>query len=295
MRVLGLDVGNSKIKLCYLESDGVLDEESVRWRSVLLPLGTGGRYDFEVGVPREVRLSGKLFGFDPDALNAVVCCSSHAYSYPLLHESVSNLGSILTHTFGAIPSYMVAVDGTLTPARKIQGLDPEALSAHVLTNYYGSALLGSRIVDKGIGIDIGTTSTDVIPIVEGRVDPVGLAKPSEYLRFRYQHNRLGWYGVTWTPLTMIASEVMTPHGTYQVVARDHRSDIIFALDDKMNLELLHQHAYYQPPDRQRALSDLCALVGLDRRLLKEPEILAVREFLFERLVDKVAGLVLAVT
>lgn len=53
--------------------------------------------------------------------------------------------------------------------------------------------------------------------MDGRVDPVGLAQPSDYLRFRFQHHRLGWYGVTWTPLGMIAPEVVTPTGTYQEV------------------------------------------------------------------------------
>jgi hypothetical protein len=93
---------------------------------------------------------------------------------------------------------------------------------------------------------------------------------------------------------MIASEVVTPAGTYQVVARGHRSDLVFALADEMGPELLREHAYFPPPDRQQALAGLCELVGLDRRILADPEILAVREFLYERLVDKVTGLVLAV-
>jgi uncharacterized hydantoinase/oxoprolinase family protein len=294
VKILGLDVGNSKIKLCYVESDGILAEDSVRWHSLLLPFSTDRRRDFEVGVPDKVRMTARMFGFDPGALDAVVACSSHAYSFPLLHESVSHLGSILISTFGATPAYLVAVDGSLTLAREIQALGADALAAHVLTNYYGSALLGSRLVRNGISVDIGTTSTDIIPIVGGRVDPVGLARPSDYLRFRYLHHRLAWYGLTWTPLVMIAPEVTTEAGTYQVVARNHRTDILFALHDEVPPDLLREHAYFPPPDREQALAGLCELVGLDRRLVVEAEAMAVRDFLYERLIDKVAELAIAV-
>jgi uncharacterized hydantoinase/oxoprolinase family protein len=294
MRILGLDVGNSKVKLCYVESDGVLADRSVWWHTLALPFSNDRRSDFEVGLPSRIRIIGHLRGLDLGALDAVVACSSHAYSYPLLHESVSHLGAILTATFGTTPVYVVAVDGTLTPAPAIQELGPEALTAHVLTNFYGSALLGSRLIRDGISIDIGTTSTEVVPIVDGRIDPAGLATPSEYVRFRYQHHRLGWYGLTNTPLPMIAPEVVTPTGTYQVVTRGHRSDLLFVLHEDVDQRLLREHAFVSPPDREQALAELSELVGLDRRLLEEPEILAVRDFLYERLVERVAGLLRAV-
>jgi uncharacterized hydantoinase/oxoprolinase family protein len=293
-RVLGLDVGNAKIKLCFLESDGVLDEGSVRWRSTRLPYSYDRQHDFEVGVPEEIRKTAELFGFELDSIDAVVCCSSHAYSYPLLHESVSHLGSILVDSVGGSRTFLVAADGALTPAEDTQQMSADELSAHVLTNYYGSAHLGSRLIRRGLSIDIGTTSTDVIPIVDGRVDPVGLANPSDYMRFRYQNYRLSWFGTAWTPLSMIAPEVVTPNGRYQVVARGHRSDLIFALDDTADEELVREHAYFPPPDREKALGGLCEFVGLDRRLLPEHEILAVRDFLYEQLVDRVAGLMAAV-
>lgn len=290
MRILGIDVGNSKIKLCYVESEGVLADRSVWWHSLALPFSNDRLSDFEIGLPSRIRMIGHLRGLDLSALDAVVVCSSHAYSYSLLHESVSHLSAILTATFGTTPVYVVAVDGTLTPAAAIQELGPEALTAHVLTNFYGSALLGSRLIRDGISIDIGTTSTEVVPIVDGRIDPAGLATPSEYLRFRYQHHRLGWYGLTNTPLTMIAPEVVTPSGTYQVVTRGHRSDLLFVLLEDVDQRLLREHAFVSPPDREQALAKLSELVGLDRRLLEEPEILAVRDFLYDRLVDRVAGL-----
>ena len=122
-----------------------------------MPFTADRRRDFETGVPIEVRRTTELLGFDPDELDAVVCCSSHAYSYPLLHESVSHLGSILFHTFGGSRAFVVAADGALTSAEETEKLDPDELSAHMLTNYFGSALLGSRLIGRGISIDIGTT------------------------------------------------------------------------------------------------------------------------------------------
>jgi uncharacterized hydantoinase/oxoprolinase family protein len=294
VRALGLDVGNSKIKLCYIESDGVLAERSVRWHSLALPFSPNRRGDFEAGVPDRVRVIGHLLGFDPGALDVVVVSSSHAYSYPFVHESVSHLAAILIATFGATPVFLVTVNGDLTAVHAVAGLAPEALSTHVLTNFYGSAWLGARLIRNGISIDVGTTSTEVVPVVDGTIDPVGLARPDDYLRFRYLHHRLGWYGLTNTPLGTIASEVVTSAGTYQVANRGLRSDILFALDDEVSSVLLRQHAFLPPPDREQALARLCELVGLDRRLLGEREILAVRDWVYDRLVDRVAGLLSAV-
>jgi hypothetical protein len=64
-----------------------------------------------------------------------------------------------------------------------------------------------------------------MPIVDGAIDPIGLARPADYVRFRYQHHRLGWYGLTWTPLTMLASEIPTPSGTYQTTARGNTTPL----------------------------------------------------------------------
>lgn len=287
-RVLGLDVGNGKVKACVLEWGGDWASSRIDWDSLPLPVSNDRYMDFDLGLPlRLLDFLGQRDLSIADFARVVVCCS-HSFSYQPYSDSITHLGEILTRFFAGVPIALIRADGAETPLAELAHLPAQALYAYCLTNYYGSALLGSRLIRDGISLDLGTTTLDVIPIVAGAVDPAGTADPAANLRYRYGHGRIHWLGISGIPLTMLATEVPIDGLPYQVVPRTYTTDLIFGLDPA-DAALMRRHAYAQRfPDPATCRQQLAQFVGLDDQLLSEAEIVSVRDYLLDRLIDKVA-------
>ncbi|HEY9838871.1 MAG TPA: hypothetical protein V6D23_00345 [Candidatus Obscuribacterales bacterium] len=291
MKVLGLDVGNGKLKCCLIDWHGSWEQSPIRWDSLPLPLTARRRQDFGAGLPIQIFNFLDAQGLEPAELAGVVACCSHSFSYQPYSESVSHLAEILA-LFGEVPTALVRADGALTPIEAISALPIPELYAYTFTNFYGSALLGSRLIRNGLSLDLGTTTLDIIPVVEGQIDPPGLADladPADYLRFRYSHGRIHWLGLNTTPLCMLATRVPLGDRLYQVVPRHYRSDLLFGLEPEGG-DLLQRHAYGQGfPDSQTCHQQLAQFIGLDDSLLSASEIREVRNYLFQQLVERVAA------
>lgn len=295
MQVLGLDLGNAKLKLCLIRFRGDLESSEIVWASQPLPLTSNRREDFESGIPLALMAFCLRNSLKLSDLDGVAVCSSHSYSYDHFHESVDHLVEILGKVFQQCPVFLVSALGTLTPREAISALAPAEKYRYVLTNFVGSATLAARQIQNGLSIDIGTTTLDVIPIVNGQIDPVGLADPDGYLRFRYSHNRIHWLGLTIVPLHSLCERVELSTGSFQIVPRHYRSDLIFALLAESDPALFEEHAYGQSfPSPERARNQLCQLIGLDPFWVSEAELLELRDFLYRRLRDKAAAAIQAV-
>ncbi len=299
MLVLGLDLGNAKLKLCLIRFQGDLESSEIVWASQPLPLSSDRRDDFESGIPLALMSFCLKNSLKLSEIEGVAVCSSHSYSYDRFYESVDHLVAILGKVFKQCPVFLVSALGTLTPLADIPALAPAEKYRYVLTNFVGSATLATRQIQNGLSIDIGTTTLDIIPIVNGQIDPVGLQDPDGYLRFRYSHNRIHWLGLTIVPLHSLCERVDLSTGSFQIVPRHYRTDLIFALlaeSAESDPALFEEHAYGQAfPSPERARNQLCQLIGLDPFWVSEAEIVELRDLLYGRLRDKAAAAIQAVT
>lgn len=296
MQVLGIDVGNAKVKFCWVNYPGNWDQADITWKSHPLPFSDDRQADFSDGLPLQTLIFALAHEIELADLSGVVICSSHSLSYPTFDQSVRHLAAIARATFpDTVPVWLVRADGQLTRAEAIPALADADLYTYTLTNFYGSACLGQRLIHNGLSIDIGTTTTDVIPIINGELDPVGLANPADYLRFRYQHHRINWLGLTITPLAMLTDHVPVGAQTFQIVPRDYRTDLLFALMDEADPELMREHAYDRVfPARDYAAQRLAQFVGLDAQLLRPGELAQIRDYLYGQLCHKVSHAITAV-
>lgn len=131
---------------------------------------------------------------------------------------------------------------------------------------------------------------------------MGLQDPDGYLRFRYSQNRIHWLGLTIVPLHSLCERVELSTGSFQIVPRHYRTDLIFALwksrqsPQKMTQRCLkNTPTANRFPSPERARNQLCQLIGLDPFLVSEAEIMELRDLLYSRLRDKAAAAIQAVT
>jgi len=211
MRVVGLDIGGANLKAADANGKAITRPFAV-WKS---PEKLASEID---------RL---LASFEkPDAI-ALTMTAELADCYRTKCEGVDAVLTAVEQSAGPTPVYVWQTQSRETPqASALSALPhpsggrkpPEALSGSFVTpqqarksplqvaaaNWHALATFVGRLVSEGAAllIDIGTTTTDLIPLTDGIPMPIGRTD-----RERLQSGELVYSGVKRTPICAVVSEV----------------------------------------------------------------------------------------
>jgi len=142
-------------------------------------------------------LAGRLGPADGWA-HAITMTAELSQAFRTKREGV---GAVLDGVLAAFPSDLVrvfTVDGRFVDADEARAM-PLAVGA---SNWVATATLAARVAPDAILIDMGTTSTDIIPIVAGQVAARGRTDPA-----RLTTGELVYTGAVRTPVEAIVRDV----------------------------------------------------------------------------------------
>lgn len=269
--ILGWDVGGVNLKATRVERGAV--------RAVALqPFEL--QHDPARLVPLLGELAGRLEGV-PGDVHAVTMTAELSQLFRTKREGVQFVLGALEAAFPGRPIHVYGTDGrfrSLSAARR----DPLPAAA---ANWMATAALVARQVPDCLLVDVGTTTTDVIPIVRGAVAAVGRTDPE-----RLASGELVYTGALRTPAEAVAREVPFRAGTARVSAEG------FALMGDVHLWLgaLDPRDYTvrapdgRPATREFARERLARVICADRESLDDGEIDAIARALAEAQVESVA-------
>lgn len=285
---LGIDLGNGKVKFCSIKySDNT---PVIKWNTYSLPFTENRREDFEIGLKKRLNefLTNEVSA-DIEDIDLSIFCSSNSFSFFTFSEGISYNAQLLSDIFSKDKIFMISDNGQLFHAKDVLCLTGFDLYKFPLTNFHGSAYLGSILVKNGLSIDIGTTTTDIIPIKNHEIDPDGFKDCIPYIQHRYCSKKISWYGLTITPLYRFISTVPVNKRNYEIVSRDYYTDIIFAILFPQYKKIIEKHAYvdYYPSSNQ-ARSKLAQFAGLDDYLLTPKQIDKIALYVYKKLIKKVS-------
>jgi probable H4MPT-linked C1 transfer pathway protein len=182
LRVLGLDVGGAHIKVAD-GSGSVQSHPYPLWRN---PAG----------------LSAKLQELVPDEFTclAATMTGELADCYRSKREGVGAIVDALQAAAGDRPLWIYLVDGTFRGPREARRRYREAAAA----NWHALATFAARWAAKPVSllIDVGSTTCDVLPLVQGAVDTVGKDDIGRLL-----HGELVYTGIERTPVCALVDAV----------------------------------------------------------------------------------------
>lgn len=285
---LGIDIGNSKVKFCALKLKN--KELTAIWESYSLPYTHNRRLDFEIGFYQRLEdfLNKKLLMKKTD-IDLAICCSSNSYSFTTFDLGVLHTAQILKDNFSNNIK-IISANGELYSPDEVLSMYGINLYRFALTNFYGSAYLGSKLIKNGISIDIGTTTTDIIPIKDGEIDPDNLKYPDNYIEHRYSSKKINWYGMTITPLCFLTDSIPLNGKKYSIVPRDYYTDLVISVLELMDIKLIQRHAYFDYfPNNNTSASKIAQFIGLDDKLLSYKDIKKIAQYLYKRLIDKIVS------
>jgi (4-(4-[2-(gamma-L-glutamylamino)ethyl]phenoxymethyl)furan-2-yl)methanamine synthase len=272
--VLGWDIGGVNTKAARVEIE---DGRPSRPRAVSAPLEM--QRDSAALVPMLRRLAAKLGG--GPVTHAVTMTAELSQAFRTKREGVAFVLGALARAFPADPLHVYTVDGRfVTPAEAAR--DPLAVAA---SNWMATATLVGRFIPDGILVDIGTTSTDIIPLEGGRVAARGRTDPARLLS-----RELVYTGAVRTPAEALLSEVPLWGGRAAVSAEG------FATigDAHVWLGRLAPSDYTAPtadgrqPTRELAGERLARVVCGDREMLDDAAIDAIARALTEAQLELVS-------
>jgi probable H4MPT-linked C1 transfer pathway protein len=214
--------------------------------------------------------------------HAITMTAELSQAFRTKREGVGVVLDALESAFPGGDLHVYAVDGRfLAPAEARQC--PLEVAA---SNWAATARLVGRFVPDCILVDIGTTSTDVIPIVKGEVAAAGHTDPG-----RLASGELVYTGALRTPCEAVAAEV-TLRGMSCGVSADG-----FALMGDVHLwsgRLAAVDYTVRTPDQRPATREfagerLARVVCADREMLSDEEVTEIATALAQAQEGRVAG------
>ena len=199
--ILGWDVGGANIKLARLDAD--------RSRALLIverPFPLWRECD---RLPSVLAALAERAGSAP--VMGVTMTAELADCFATKREGVAFVVRAFETAFPGAALFIYGVDGRFRSAVQVREQPHDVAAA----NWMATATLVARVAPHALIVDVGSATTDIIPIVAGRVAAEGSDDPS-----RLRSGELVYTGCLRTPVAAIVRTVPL-HGARCRVAAEH--------------------------------------------------------------------------
>jgi (4-(4-[2-(gamma-L-glutamylamino)ethyl]phenoxymethyl)furan-2-yl)methanamine synthase len=273
--ILGWDIGGANIKAAWVEME---NGRSHRAKVASQP--------FEIWreknrLPEMLKnVCAEMSPDRPVTAMAITITAELSDVFATKREGVLFVLDSLQHCFPDISNYVLSLSGGFVPLREAR-LKPLEFAA---TNWLATAQYAAKQYPNCLLIDVGGTTTDILPVLDGKVHVQGCIDMA-----RLASGELVFMGVLRTNLAAIAQSVPIA-GQYCRVASEY-----FAISGDVHLILgyLSPQDYTcptpdgRPPSMESARGRLARLVCADTEMLSASEIDEMARYLYELQVRRI--------
>jgi probable H4MPT-linked C1 transfer pathway protein len=273
--ILGWDIGGVNTKAVRLSSDGGLRARS---RPFELQRDPGALVRILTDLASELGAPVSAAG----VTCAVTMTAELSQMFRTKRDGVAFVLDAVSTAFPDADIQVFATDGSFLSVDAARQ-SPLAVAA---ANWAATARLVARRYTTALLIDVGTTTTDIIPIVDGHVVAAGTTDPE-----RLASGELVYTGALRTPVEAIVRDVPYRGGRAAVSAEG------FALVGDVHLwrGSLDSSDYTVPapdgrtPTREFAGERLARVICADREMLEDADVAAIADAIAAEQVDTVAA------
>ena len=260
MAVVGWDIGGVNTKVALVSGSRVLSVHSRAYEIQWAP---------EALTPLLTELAANV-GVQAGDIHAVTMTAELSQLFPTKREGVAHVVNAAVAAFPGTEVLIYTVDGRfIEPGAAKQ--EPLLVAA---ANWAATAFSVARCYPQAVLIDIGTTTTDIIPVMDGVPTPLGRTDPA-----RLASGELVYTGAVRTPVEGIASHVAV-HGVLTGIAAEG-----FALSGDVHVwrgTLLPSDYSVEPPDRRPRTREfaggrLARAICADRDMLDDAAITSLAD------------------
>lgn len=276
---MGLDIGGANTKAAYAQTQkGTIKE--IKVAAEYFPVWKDPKKLTEV----LRKLKTDVFEGKLDALG-VTMTAELSDAYQTKREGVTQILGAVKDAFPDVPVYVLNTDAQLeTPEEALQM--PLGVAA---ANWVATGWLVSQYFENCVVVDVGSTTTSIIPITGSKVSARGKTDLEKLVR-----GELVYTGSLRTNLAAIVQSVPVKGAVATV------SSELFALSGDIHLILgnitseqyTSETADGRGRTRLEALSRLARLICADTEMLAEKELTTIAQYIYEKQIQQItAGLI----
>jgi probable H4MPT-linked C1 transfer pathway protein len=277
MTVIGWDIGGVNTKAARVQGEAPLAARNDPFEIQRAPATLAARLE---GI-------ATVLGAEKSDAHAITMTAELSQFFRTKRDGVAYVLDAVERAFPAARTLVYTVDGRFLDLQVARGA-PLLVAA---SNWTATASLVATLVTDAILVDVGTTTTDIIPITDGRIAAIGRTDPERLLS-----GELLYLGAVRTPVEAIVHHVPLHDGLAGVSAES------FALAGDFHVWRgdLTPEGYTTPtPDtrpasREFAGERIARVICADRELLDDSDIDRIAAFVADTMVARIAASIMRV-
>jgi len=274
--VIGWDIGGANTKAVFLRTENGCVKE-IRTAVEYFPVWKDPEKLVSVLSALKEKVSGN---FEVDGVGLTMTAEL-SDAYQTKREGVAHVLACAAEAFADLPVFVLDVDATL---RSMEAARSEPLKV-AAANWAATGWLVAQIVTTCVVVDVGSTSTSIIPVVDGRVSAAGKNDLEKLMV-----GELVYTGSLRTNVAAVVGSVPLRGGTARVSSElfAQSGDVHLVLGNIGEEDYTTETADGRGRTRREALARLARVVCADIEMLTEEEIVQIARYVYDRQVEQVA-------
>jgi probable H4MPT-linked C1 transfer pathway protein len=274
--VIGLDIGGANTKAVFLHTrNGHVEELKTKIKYFPIWKNPEELHNILLKLKKELSSEEKLDGV------GTTMTAELADAYQTKRQGVNKILASAAKAFDESPVFVLNIDATLIPIKDAKN-DPLSVAA---ANWTATGWLVSQLIKTCIIVDVGSTTTSIIPLINGQIAAAGKNDLEKLIE-----GELIYSGSLRTNVAAIVKSVPIRGKTARVASE------LFALSGDVHLILNHisdkqyttETADSGGKTRNEALARLARLVCSDMEMLTEEDIIQIAKYVNREQVKQIA-------
>jgi probable H4MPT-linked C1 transfer pathway protein len=273
--VIGLDIGGANTKAAFLRTKNGCVEE-LRTSIEYFPVWKAPEKLANVlsTLKENVSSNAKLDGV------GLTMTAELSDAYQTKREGVNHILACAAQIFADLPVFVLDVGASLISMEEAKS-EPLGVAA---ANWAATGWLVAQMIKTCVIVDVGSTSTSIIPVIDGHVSAAGKTD-LEKLRV----GELVYTGSLRTNVAAIVRSVPFRDGAAQVSSElfAQSGDVHLVLGNITEEEYTTETADGRGKTKREAMARLARVVCADIEMLTEEEIVQIARYVYNKQVDQV--------
>jgi (4-(4-[2-(gamma-L-glutamylamino)ethyl]phenoxymethyl)furan-2-yl)methanamine synthase len=195
-------------------------------------------------------------------------------------EGIHHVLNCVAQVFGDVPVFVLDVEANLLSVEQALKNPLNVSSA----NWAATGWIVSQIIKNGIVVDVGSTTTSIIPIINGKVAAHGNTDLE-----KLQNGELVYSGSLRTNVATIVKDIPVKGKKTRVCSElfSQSGDLHLILGNISKIDYTAETCDGRGKTKQETMARLARVVSADTDMLTEQEIICIAEFVYEKQVQQI--------
>ncbi len=276
INVIGLDIGGVNTKAAFIKTENGLVKE-LKTVMEYFPIWKKGKEQLPAVLERLRKQLVKSIRLDGVGVTMTAELSD---VYWTKKEGVNHILDCVTQVFTDVPIFVINVESNIRSVEEARR-EPIKVAA---ANWPATGWMVSQAIRNCIIMDIGSTTTSIIPVIAGEIDTAGKTDLEKLL-----NGELVYTGSLRTNVATIVSSIPVRGGIARVSSElfAQSGDVHLLLGNIKEREYTVETADGRGKTKMEAMARLARVICADIDMLTEHEIIDIANYIYDKQIEQI--------